>query len=210
MYCLPSTRVGHRRAALRRRHPHRADFAARCLVVGAQHRAARTLRRRGHLRIAHDDERLGHHQADADVPAWPVFGMFMPFSAGWLRTLSGVSPCGTCHMSSPRSRLIADSTPYGGLHDRQPLHGQAGRGRAGGAAPRRRRRRRRRRWLPARRARRIGGAAVAGPDHFAERPARRRPRRSGCPRTRPAARPAIARLTPTLPACAKTMCVSGS
>src|SRR5438552_5908963 len=29
--------------------------------------------------------------------------------------LSGVSPCGTCQTSSPRSRLIADSTPYGGF-----------------------------------------------------------------------------------------------
>ena len=31
MYCLPSTHVGHRRAALRRRHPHRADFLPVCL-----------------------------------------------------------------------------------------------------------------------------------------------------------------------------------
>src|SRR5258707_9732843 len=29
--------------------------------------------------------------------------------------LSGVSPCGTCHRSSPRSRLIAASVPYGGF-----------------------------------------------------------------------------------------------
>src|SRR5262245_61926654 len=50
-----------------------------------------------------------------DVPAWPVFGMFIPFNAGWLRMLSGVSPCGTCHTSSPRSRLIAERMPYGGL-----------------------------------------------------------------------------------------------
>src|SRR5437899_11272432 len=50
-----------------------------------------------------------------DVPAWPVFGMFIPFNAGWLRMLSGVSPCGTCHISSPRSRLIAERMPYGGL-----------------------------------------------------------------------------------------------
>src|SRR5260221_12074165 len=33
--------VGHRRAALRRRHPHFADLRARGLVVSAQHRAAR-------------------------------------------------------------------------------------------------------------------------------------------------------------------------
>src|SRR5207342_2340941 len=32
--------VGHRRAALRRRHPYRADFLAVGLVVGAEHRAA--------------------------------------------------------------------------------------------------------------------------------------------------------------------------
>ena len=28
---------------------------------------------------------------------------------------SGVSPCGTCHIISPLSRSIAESTPYGGL-----------------------------------------------------------------------------------------------
>src|SRR5258705_4553140 len=50
-----------------------------------------------------------------DVPACPVFGMFKPFSAGWLRMLSGVSPCGTCHISSPRSRLMAERRPYGGF-----------------------------------------------------------------------------------------------
>jgi potassium efflux system protein len=50
-----------------------------------------------------------------DVPACPVFGMLTPLSAGWFRTLSGVSPCATCHISSPRSRLIAESIPYGGL-----------------------------------------------------------------------------------------------
>src|SRR6266850_5899820 len=50
-----------------------------------------------------------------DVLAWPVLGMFRPFSAGWLRMLSGVSPCGTCHISSPRSRLMAERMPYGGF-----------------------------------------------------------------------------------------------
>src|SRR2546427_12690384 len=50
-----------------------------------------------------------------EVPGWPVFGMFRPLSAGWLRMLSGVSPCGTCHIISPRSRLIAERIPYGGL-----------------------------------------------------------------------------------------------
>src|SRR5271154_7089143 len=50
-----------------------------------------------------------------DVPAWPVFGMFRPLSAGWLRMLSGVSPCATCQVISPLSRLIAASVPYGGL-----------------------------------------------------------------------------------------------
>src|SRR5712692_2751820 len=50
-----------------------------------------------------------------DIPGWPVFGMFRPASRGWVRMLSGVSPCGTCHISSPRSRLMAERTPYGGL-----------------------------------------------------------------------------------------------
>ena len=39
------------------------------------------------------------------------FGIFTPRRAGWFRTLSGVSPCGTCHVSSPLSRLIALIVP---------------------------------------------------------------------------------------------------
>ncbi len=49
---------------------------------------------------------------DTDIP---VFGTVSPFNTGWLRTLSGVSPAGTCHKNSPRSRLIAVSVPYGGF-----------------------------------------------------------------------------------------------
>jgi hypothetical protein len=45
----------------------------------------------------------------------PVFGMVRPRNAGLFRTLSGVSPAGTCHKNSPRSRLIAVSVPYGGF-----------------------------------------------------------------------------------------------
>src|SRR5262245_13571263 len=49
------------------------------------------------------------------LPPCPVFGIVVPFSLGWLRTTSGVSPCGTCHFNSPFLRSIAESTPYGGL-----------------------------------------------------------------------------------------------
>src|SRR5580765_6769870 len=56
--------IGHWRAALRRRHPDRADFLAGGLFVGAQHRPAGMLWRCRHLRIAHHDERFGHHQPD--------------------------------------------------------------------------------------------------------------------------------------------------
>src|SRR5262245_65404230 len=41
--------------------------------------------------------------------------MFTPRSAGWFRTPSGVSPCGTDHISSPLSMLSATIRPYGGL-----------------------------------------------------------------------------------------------
>src|SRR4051795_3213542 len=41
--------------------------------------------------------------------------MLTPFSAGWLRTASGVSPCGVDHISSPLSRLMPTICPYGGL-----------------------------------------------------------------------------------------------
>src|SRR5207244_13246799 len=50
-----------------------------------------------------------------EVPGWPVFGILIPLSAGWLRTTSGVSPCATRHVISPRSRLIAANVPYGGF-----------------------------------------------------------------------------------------------
>ena len=113
MYCRPSMHVGHRRAADLRRHQDFADLLAGLLVVRAEHRAARASRRRGHLRIAGDDQRLGDHQADAaalaglrDVDA---------LSIGWLRTASGVSPCGTWNFSVPVFRSIAVSTPYGGF-----------------------------------------------------------------------------------------------
>src|SRR5207247_2281281 len=57
--------VGHRRSALRRWDEDGADLFPRHLVVRAQHRAARMLRRRRHLRIAHDDQGFRHHQAYA-------------------------------------------------------------------------------------------------------------------------------------------------
>src|SRR5258705_2395955 len=41
--------------------------------------------------------------------------MFTPFNAGWLRTASGVSPCGVDHIRSPLSRLMPTIWPYGGL-----------------------------------------------------------------------------------------------
>src|SRR5690242_14502196 len=57
--------VRHRRTALWRRHPDRTDLAARRFVPRTQHRAAWMVRRGRDLRIAHHDDRLGVHQADA-------------------------------------------------------------------------------------------------------------------------------------------------
>src|SRR5688572_2941843 len=57
--------IGHRRAADRRRHPHRSHFLAALLVVGAQHRAARMVGRGRDLWIRGDDQRLGNQHADA-------------------------------------------------------------------------------------------------------------------------------------------------
>src|SRR5579871_4905018 len=48
------------------------------------------------------------------LPFIPVLPMFMPFSAGELRMLSGVSPYGTCHFRSPLFTSTAEITPYGG------------------------------------------------------------------------------------------------
>src|SRR5262249_14650531 len=64
---LATDRVGHRRTALRSRHPDRAYLLARLFVVRAQHRPARMIRGRRHLRIAEDDERLRHHQSNAPL-----------------------------------------------------------------------------------------------------------------------------------------------
>src|SRR5262245_23087847 len=57
------TAIRHRRAALLCRHPHGADFLAGFLIVRTEHRAARMIRRRRHLRIAEDHERLRHDEA---------------------------------------------------------------------------------------------------------------------------------------------------
>src|SRR5262245_58475521 len=65
---LPSVEhVCHRRSALLRRHVYCADLFPGRLVVGSQHRASRTSWRRGDLRVAHDDQRLGDHQSDGAV-----------------------------------------------------------------------------------------------------------------------------------------------
>src|SRR5262245_16798428 len=61
--------VGHRRSALRRRHPDGAHLLARVLVVGAQHRATRMIRGGCDSRVAKDDERLGDDQPDAALQA---------------------------------------------------------------------------------------------------------------------------------------------
>src|SRR5438552_1717285 len=73
--------------------------------------------------------------ATPTLPLWPVFGMFMPRSAGWLRTASGVSPCGVDHISSPLSRLMPTTTPYAGLTIERPRTLAPNPPPAGGAAP---------------------------------------------------------------------------
>src|SRR5436190_20019906 len=55
-------------------------------------------------------------------------------SAGWLRTPSGVSPCGVDHMRSPLSRLMATICPYGGLTIERPWTVAPNPPPAGGAA----------------------------------------------------------------------------
>ena len=77
--------------------------------------------------------------------------------------LSGVSPCGICHISSPRSRLIAASMPYGGLTIGSPctLSPSAAPPPAGAAAGAGG-------CLLRRPLRRVGGAAVARPQHLPE------------------------------------------
>ena len=64
------------------------------------------------------------------APDCPVRGIVSPFSAGWLRTMSGVSPCATCQTISPRSRLIAVMPSVRRLQQRQALRRRVGVGRA--------------------------------------------------------------------------------
>ena len=130
-----------------------------------------------------------------------------------MRTLSGVSPCGTCQTISPRSRLIAEIVPYGGLRIGRPSTvspPRAGRRRRRWPAARRRRRGRGGCAAAALRlrARRIGRAAVARPEHFAGTAARRCPRRSGCPRTPAAAATSDRRRDADVVRAARRRCAS--
>src|SRR5206468_1361068 len=53
-------------------------------------------------------------------PDRPVRGIVRPFSAGWFRTLSAVSPLAICHMISPLFRSIALMCEYGGFSSGRP------------------------------------------------------------------------------------------
>ena len=53
-------------------------------------------------------------------PMRPVRGTSTPCSAGWSRTLSGVSPCGICQRKSPVDRSMAVMRPHGGLTSGSP------------------------------------------------------------------------------------------
>ena len=86
--------VGHRRSALRCGHPDLADLRPGLLVE------ARSIAPRGRLpgfpRTCGSPittSVLVTIRPTPDVPAWLVFGMFRPLSAGCVRMLSGVSPC---------------------------------------------------------------------------------------------------------------------
>src|ERR1700730_1419446 len=57
---LAVERVRHRRAALWRRHPHRAHLLAGLLVIRAKHRAATLVGIGDEAWIAQHDERFGH------------------------------------------------------------------------------------------------------------------------------------------------------
>ena len=114
-----------------------------------------------------------------DVPAWPVFGMFSPRSAGWLRMLSGVSPCDRLPDDLAAIEIDRRDEPVGRLQDRDAVDGQAARvappqprqERARAPVHRRRGPRRsgeRVTLFGPRRARRIGRAAVARSEHFLE------------------------------------------
>ena len=88
---LPVQHVGHRRAGLRGRHVDRPPrHRSLCRTRGAS--APRWPRRRERSPLAGDEQRLRHERADASLGV--RFAESSGLSApGWLRTLSGVSPC---------------------------------------------------------------------------------------------------------------------
>ena len=134
-----------------------------------------------------------------------LFRSFNPLSNGWSRMLSGVSPCGTCHMISPRSRLIAESVPYGGFVMGIPWMFRGGTDGTGGE--------------PAAGA---GGGVFSGlcdrPASAAQQSPGPRTTRNGCPATpetywiseNPGGGATRDFDDIVLPACAKTVCSSGS
>ena len=131
MYCLPFEHVGHRRAGLRRRHVDRADFAARspCRRRAASRRAARRRRR----------------EKPPSPAITSVFVTSVPMrrrppgarngQALQRRVILDVVRRVAVRDLPERSRPCSDRSrvmrPYGGLMQRQPLHGQ----RAAGAPP---------------------------------------------------------------------------
>ncbi len=112
--------VRHRRAALRRRHVDGADLArpSPCRTRAA----SRPSLPASSCSSARRKSAASSSPGVPGEPAWPVRGMFRPFSSGWFLMSSGVSPCAICHRISPRFMSMAVMRPYGGFNERQPLH----------------------------------------------------------------------------------------
>ena len=85
----------------------------------AKHRSTWMSRRRRDLRITRDHERFGDQRPDdAGLPGPRISS---PFSAALLRTLSGVSPCATCHIISPLVRINGRDAPIRWFVQRKAL-----------------------------------------------------------------------------------------
>ena len=121
-YCSPFMHVGHRRAALRRRHVDGADLAARRLVVGAQHGADARPLVVVFKALAGDQQRLRHERARRAGLAGAR--RCQALSSGWFLMSSGVSPCAICQRISPRCHVDGADAAVRRLQQRQALHGQ--------------------------------------------------------------------------------------
>ena len=95
------------------------SFAGR-FVIGAEHRTTRMFGRCRQRRVADHHERLRHEQADARRASLTGLRNREPAQCGMVTHVVRRVAVRVCQTISPRSTLIADTVPYGGLRIEMP------------------------------------------------------------------------------------------